>query len=86
MVDINKLTPGTLVRIISLDEKKKNPFGWNYEGNMDHWCGQIMTVRRVVDGDFVNMEEDTDEFSTDGWCWYSDMIEKIVDDDSIIIY
>lgn len=69
-----KYKVGDKVRIKSV--KECNTFcGWNSDGEMDHWCGQIMTIRAIdPDGDY-RMEEDTDENNNRGWFWNEEWLE-----------
>ncbi len=45
----------------------------NVEGKMDHWLGQVMTIRECA-GSGYRMEEDQDENDDGGWYWSDDMI------------
>lgn len=46
----------------------------NIEGKMDHWLGQVMTIREYACTEY-RMEEDQDENDGDGgWYWSDDMI------------
>lgn len=72
--EFNTLKPGDKVRIA----KEKTGFGWNCEGLMDKWMGEVMTVREVLNG-WVKMEEDKEEHLK-GWFWYPEMIECKVED------
>lgn len=77
MLDIYELMHGDRVRIVSKwgPNSQHNPYGL-----MDHWLGQIMTVREVYGG-HVKMMEDIDEYDGNtlpGWNWDNDMIECIV--------
>ena len=48
---------------------KWNPMcGENDEGLMEHWLGQVMTIRSVNEMCY-RMEEDKDEGYHNGWCW-----------------
>lgn len=50
---------------------------WNSNGDMDHWCGQIMTIREIKsDGDY-RMKEDFNENNNRGWFWKEDWLEPI---------
>lgn len=40
----------------------------NHEGAMDHWLGQVMTIRTVEDYGYT-MEEDQAEHDGYGWAW-----------------
>ena len=59
MVKREDLYPGVRVRIIS---EWQDPHTENCEGLMDHWLGQIMTVKDVGNGyGGIRMYEDDDE-------------------------
>ena len=78
--EFNTVKPGDKVRIV----KEKTGFGWNCEGLMDKWLGQVMTVRE--NGCFgIRMEEDkndqTDSLDSLGWYWDPQMIECKVEDE-----
>lgn len=45
----------------------------NIEGKMDHWLGQVMTIREYACSGY-RMEEDQDENDDGGWYWSDDMI------------
>ena len=78
MVEMSDLEPGMKVRIVSTRDTYDG--SWNAAGEMDHWLGQVMTVRSV-DVDTCKMEEDIDDRSDgeEGWFWYPQMIECIVE-------
>lgn len=77
MVQISDLYPGIRVQIVS----KRNGGLWNLEGKMDHWLGQCMTVRSISRStEYMRMEEDQNEHNRNGWSWYPEMIECIVED------
>lgn len=51
--------------------------GQNPDGSMDHWLGQVMTIRIVEDNRFrpyYKMEEDEREYDGSGWFWFPGMI------------
>lgn len=73
--EFSTLKPGDKVRIA----KEKTGFGWNCEGLMDKWMGEVMTVREVLNG-WVKMEEDKEEH-LEGWYWYPEMIDCKVEDE-----
>ena len=86
MDNIDLLHPGEHVRIVS----EWPPNGrQNGAGKMDKWLGQIMTVREVNIGragrhTLLKMVEDAMEFRNsagDGWSWFPEMIECVIDDD-----
>jgi len=57
----------------------------NSQGEMDHWIGEVMTVRKTETNPFHNCtiyrtEEDIDERSGRGWVWFEDMIEGLAGD------
>lgn len=62
---------GDKVRIKLLDEIE-DKVGFNETG-MSKWCGQIMTIREIVEeGLFYLMAEDTEDWnfnSRPGWLW-----------------
>ena len=59
---------GDRVRIAA----ERNSERWDEDGEMEEWCGRVMTVVEVLDNCYF-MEED------DGiWDWYPEMIAEIV--------
>lgn len=51
--------------------------GQNSDGFMDHWLGQVMTIREVYVNrlhPYYRMEEDKGEHAGHGWFWYPKMI------------
>ena len=70
-----KYKVGDKVQIVSLD-KFQDCIYRNHDGEMDHWCDQIMTVRMVMNDYEYYMEEDKDErcFGVTGWVWDDSMI------------
>lgn len=66
---------GDKVRIKKVEECDGS-LTWNHNGEMDHWCGQIMTIREIdPDGDY-RMEEDINE-NNGGWFWKEEWLEPI---------
>jgi len=52
----------------------------NFEGRMDRWLGQTMTIR-AIDFPYYRMEEDMDEgIGGDGWYWNDKCIAGLVKD------
>lgn len=52
-----KYNVGDKVRVKKV-VKDTYPSGWNSGGEMDHWCGQIMTIRAIEsDGDYRMKEK-----------------------------
>lgn len=64
---------GDKVRIKQSDEIQ-DEVGFNKTG-MTKWCGQVMTIREILDGvPFYLMEEDTGDWNFNaqpGWLWHS---------------
>lgn len=79
MVQMKDLCPGMRVRIVDYRNDRRAP--WNPHGKMDHWLGEIMTVR-FVNEHYARMEEDGDE-REGGWFWYPHMIERIEEDEKM---
>ena len=80
MVDIRTLSVGDRVKIV--DEWCDGCFA-NGEGEMNHWLGEVMTVRYIDDSPgehCVKMVEDEDEFFG-GWSWFPAAIDRIVSSD-----
>lgn len=79
MVEISTLSPGDRVRIIS--DWSLGDGSQNRGGQMDHWLGRVMTVRRInprrAD---VFMVEDDGENGGDGWYWSGALIECLEDE------
>lgn len=71
-----KYNVGDKVRIKRV--KECNTFQcWNLNGEMGHWCGQIMTIRAIdPDGDY-KMKEDFNENNNRGWFWKEEWLEPI---------
>lgn len=70
-----KYNVGDKVRIKKVEECGR-PFGWNHNGKMDHWCGQIMTIRSIYNEISYEMVEDINE-NDGGWAWCEDVLEPI---------
>ena len=68
---MSKYKVGDRVRIVPLD-KLKTCEGINYEGWMNHWAGEIMTIRQCRGKDY-RMIEDKEEWHG-GWYWSDEMI------------
>lgn len=68
-----KFNIGDRVRVI-----RKIPGHWNSFGKMDHWLGQVMTIRECTGYNAgipeYRMEEDIDEWYG-GWTWREDCLE-----------
>lgn len=87
MVDIYELMYGDRVRIVS----EWGPISQvNPNGLMDHWRGQIMTVRTVNEFGSVKMIEDEGECDFHppyyGWNWNSYTIDYVVGVESATQY
>jgi len=51
--------------------------GQNPDGLMDHWLGQVMTIREVETSGvrpYYRMKEDKSEHIGKGWFWFPNMI------------
>jgi len=71
-----KYKVGDKVRIKRV--KECNTFQcWNLNGEMDHWCGQIMTIRAINPVGDYKMEEDFNENNNRGWFWKEEWLEPI---------
>lgn len=82
MVDILELNPGDRVQIVSEWGGGCYP---NPDGGMDHWLGQIMTVKTIVNefpDPYVHMWEDFEEWRPNGWNWYGPAIACKIDEGS----
>ena len=53
------------------------PSCWNSGGEMDHWCGQIMTIRAIESYGGYRMKEDFNENNNRGWVWEEEWLEPI---------
>lgn len=51
---------------------------------MNKWLGKVMTIRKATKS-FYRMFEDNGEFLGDGWVWYPEMIESLVDEHKLVI-
>ena len=70
--EFSTLKPGDKVVIVS--EWKDPVDGWqNHAGKMDHWLGQVMTIRSI-DGTKAWMTEDKEEYCGSGWSWAPSLI------------
>lgn len=79
MVEREDLYPGARVRIV---DEWQSPHTESAGGAMDHWLGQIMTVKYTGHGyGGIRMYEDDDECGGSGWSWGTWMIECLVDDE-----
>lgn len=79
----DKFNVGDRVRIVS---KKIGNF-WNFDGRMDKWLGQTMTIDGVEDGYYL-MKEDHGECKwqrNNGWKWYPHMIVGLAPMQKILI-
>lgn len=84
MVSINELRVGDKVKIV---DKWREGCRQNFSGKMDHWLGEIMTVRKICFDatiPYVKMNEDAREFRN-GWKWFAPAIQYIVYDEEINI-
>ena len=79
MVPMSDLRPGMKVKIVDhwVPGCCQNP-----DGLMDHWLGQIVTIRGVFDS-FATIEEDTNDSRLGGWAWHPSAIDHIVTDDEL---
>ena len=78
MVALEDLMVGMKVRIV---QEWVPGCVQNSKGMMDKWLGRIMTVRKLCKGS-VKMEEDkTEGLSEDGWCWFPNAIDYIIEDE-----
>ena len=62
---------GDKVRIVSEWNSGCNQNG---AGEMDHWLGQVMTIREITTTGSYYMEEDQHEHYGDGWIWNDNCI------------
>ena len=79
MVDLSNVTIGDRVKIVDEWTKEDLSYRVNPEGGMDHWRGQILTVREVWD-DRCLMVEDKDEWKGNGWSWFPELLDMVVED------
>lgn len=83
MVDTSLLYPGVKVRIIDSWAELPSHDRWQASnGMMDHWLGQIVTIRKVPNhnGGWFKIEEDSDERSGEGWVWRANGFSEIIDE------
>ena len=71
-----KYNVGDKVRVKKV-VKGTYPFSWNRDGEMDHWCGQIMTIHAIESNGAYRMKEDFNENNNIGWFWKEDWLEPI---------
>jgi hypothetical protein len=69
-----KYKVGDKVRIVKNWDKVNKSYV-NPSGQMDHWLGKVMTIKRL-DGNHYKMVEDITEHCG-GWYWFDDMIEGL---------
>jgi hypothetical protein len=92
MVPIADLCVGDRVKIVDAWPVSGPAYGREtYDGGMDHWLGQVVTIRSVsinpdTDDPYsvetrAKIEEDRNEYVGDGWFWFPEMIECIVEDE-----
>ena len=71
-----KFVVGDRVRIF-----QKLPDHWNSSGKMDHWLGQIVTIKEVFglssDIPTYKIKEDVEEWQGSGWVWREDCLELV---------
>ncbi len=85
MIDRELLYPGVKVRIIDDWDLLPENSQWQApSGKMDHWLGQVMTIRKrpsAPDG-WYQMVEDTEigERGGDGWVWKANGFAEIVEE------
>lgn len=48
-------------------------------GEMDHWLGQVMTIRELYGAGCYKMEEDVSEHRGEGWFWSDALISGLAD-------
>lgn len=78
MVDIRNLYPGDKVKIV--DEWCEG-CGQSFGGEMDIYLGSIMTVREVIEGEWVRMIEDEEDVNFyGGWYWYPAAIDYVIEE------
>ena len=75
--EFSTLKPGDKVRIVK-EKGDKWDGEWDWEGLMDKWLGEVMTVRGK-DLFRAKMKEDKRE-GVGGWSWFPKMIECKVED------
>ena len=56
--------------------KNRRGANWNPEGEMDHWMGEVMTLRKKHYNGLWSMEEDKLEYCG-GWYWEEDDFEPV---------
>lgn len=80
MFPIEHLHIGDVVKIV--DEWEEPDWGrQESEGDMDHWLGKTMTVKDMAsDFEYAKMIEDSTENFNDGWYWFPEMIECVIDE------
>lgn len=82
MIDLKELQIGDRVKIV---DQWVEPHYENPDGKMDHWLGQVMTVKEFNSDDdgnglSVSMVEDQGEWFRSGWSWYPWMFECLEPD------
>lgn len=83
MVDIDRLMPGSIVRIVDAFDEDDDYI--NSDGLMDIWCGKTMTIRNIHKAGFVypitiDMEEDAaaGDLGGTGWSWLPKHIAEVL--------
>ena len=72
MVDLKDLQPGMRVKIVDLEERRRQK-GWASSGDMDKYCGTIQTVAFI--------RETWCSLKGLPWLWLPEMLEYIVHED-----
>lgn len=71
-IKIEDLRVGDKVRIV--DHRN---LWWNCSGEMDHWMGKTMTIRKISNGN-IDMKEDVNENNNIGWGWNVEDIAEVI--------
>ena len=56
---------------------KNKVTGMNNSGEMNHWLGKTMTIKRITESQYLHykMVEDSSDGFGDGWSWSDNMID-----------
>ena len=81
-MDIKDLRAGDVVKVISWEHER--PEHWEEYGEMDDWCGAVVTIAEVLDSDEIFLEDDEGK-----WQWYPwdfEAVFRLPDNNPNVLY
>ena len=76
--EVRELPCGTKLKF--LDAWPEGAEWPNSSGEMDHWLGQVVTLKGTAKHQsYFHIEEDSNEYFG-GWFWHAEIVEYIVDE------